>query len=704
MSAAALVIALATAVGAGPALLASVPPLLVAVPDEPGAQVLTETPTYQAVAVDLDGDSAREVVALVRGGGTSILADAWRAGDDGWERIGPPAEVVPRGAAEQAALRWPGAPVRLLVRRVGGGDRLTLVRQPASAEPDLDRPCCLLLHDLVVADGSLRLVPVAPSADAADAVFVLDLDGDGTDELVTTRSVPPLGDTSFPTATAVYRWNGEAFDAPSVNELTVGSGDTPFLLGDTDGVAGSELGIIATLGRPTLYRVRLGPDGELVTDDAGVVATDALAVSADGGRGIAVLGRSTLALHRWPAGGPLDPALVSVPFEEGTFLGTVELAGEERLVVRQTAGADRVQVLGLPSLAHPRFGAVTHSLAAASFASGPVTPYVGPLPGGTASGAPAIIYAGRLLSVDAPVDLAQSGVASIAALAGARPIGLVGPGARTLALLQTPLNVPPVDPAGGRLDPPLLHAPSAVTVAPFSLTRRPEAGVSLEPPVAGGVIIGSRGALAVGAAGFTARVEAPPGSRVYVGAAGTSVLADVVAVPEGGSIDVRLVPPTVTGPNPRYRAALSVTTPAGHAYLATWDVRVLLTPPRLDAVAVTSLASGDVEVNGRTSPLAEVAVAGQRVDVDPSGRFVARVALPPWPTEVAVTATDPIGNLARTSVTGVGWFDYRGLPWIPIVATLVAAAAVTLYLRVPRIVPIPRRPDDDAALEEIEPD
>jgi len=703
MSAAALVIALATAVGIGPARLAPVPPMLVAVPDEPGARILTEAPAYQAVAVDLDGDAAREVVALVRGGGTSILADAWREGDGGWERIGQAAEVVPRGTAEQVPLRWPGAPVRLLVRRVAGGDRLTLVRQPASAEPDLDLPCCLFLHDLVLADGALRLVPVAASTDAVDAVFVLDLDGDGTDELVTTRSVPPLGDTSYPTATAVYRWNGEAFDAPTLTELPVGSGDTPFLLGDTDGAGGSELGIIATLGRPALYRVRLGPDDELVVDDAGTVATDALAVPVGGG-GVAVLGPSGLSLHRWPVGGSLDPALVSVPFEEGRFLGTVALAGEERLVVRQTAGADRLHVLGLPGLTPPRFGAVTRSPAAATFASGPVAPYVGPLPGGTASGDPAIIYAGRLISADDPADEAPSGVGSIATMAGAQPTGLVGRGGATLALLHTPLNVPPIDPDGGRLDTPVLHVASALAVAPFTVTREPEIDASLEPPAMGGATIGSRGALAVGADGFTARISAPPGSRVYVAATDPSVVGDVVTVPAGGSVDVGVVPPTVTTPNPRYRAVLSVTTPAGHAYLATWDVRVLVDGPSVDASVVTPFASSLVEISGRTSPLAQVAVAGQRVDVDPSGRFVARVALPPWPSEVTVTAVDPLGNVGETSVSGVGWFDYRGLPWIPIVGTLVAGAAAVLVLRVPRVVPGPRRADDDAVLEEIEPD
>jgi len=55
-------------------------------------------------------------------------------------------------------------------------------------------------------------------------------------------------------------------------------------------------------------------------------------------------------------------------------------------------------------------------------------------------------------------------------------------------------------------------------------------------------------------------------------------------------------------------------------------------------------------------------------------------------------------------VSVIGVFDYRGLPWVPITAALVAVVGVFLFLRVPRSRPLPRRADDDAALEELEPD
>jgi hypothetical protein len=77
--------------------------------------------------------------------------------------------------------------------------------------------------------------------------------------------------------------------------------------------------------------------------------------------------------------------------------------------------------------------------------------------------------------------------------------------------------------------------------------------------------------------------------------------------------------------------------------------------------------------------------------------------MPPWPTTVEVVATDPFGLAARTSVSGVGTFDYRGLPWVPIAVVLVGIAAIVLFLRVPRPPPLARRADD-GVLEEIDPD
>ena len=98
-------------------------------------------------------------------------------------------------------------------------------------------------------------------------------------------------------------------------------------------------------------------------------------------------------------------------------------------------------------------------------------------------------------------------------------------------------------------------------------------------------------------------------------------------------------------------------------------------------------------------------VGGRAVDVDPAGRFATRVELPPWPTEVVIEVDDSLGNVARTTVTGVGWFDYRGLPWVPIVAAIVGDRGARSSSCASRALnPLPRPADDDSALEELEPD
>lgn len=109
-------------------------------------------------------------------------------------------------------------------------------------------------------------------------------------------------------------------------------------------------------------------------------------------------------------------------------------------------------------------------------------------------------------------------------------------------------------------------------------------------------------------------------------------------------------------------------------------------------------------VSGETAANVTVLVDGQPAPLTDGGGFSARVSLPPWPTDVEVVARDFVGNTARTVVSGVGVFDYRALPWIPIVAALVAVAGVVLYLRVPRRAAEPLPVDDDAVLEEVEPD
>lgn len=682
----------------------------ITVPAEPGATFLGEAPTYQAIAADLDDDGAPEVVTLVRGRRGAVLAEAWGVRDEAWERIATSVTVVPPvPTGEQGSVEWGAAPMRLIVRSIDGADRVTLVRQPSFEEPGLDARCCLLIDDLVLGREGLHLVTVAPPGDPADAVTAIDLDGDGTDELLVTRSLTPLGDIGFPTEVRLFRWKATSFGPPTTSRLGIGSGDTPFVLGESDEVAGEEAAIIATLGRPALYRLSLAEDDTLRVEDAGIVAADALGVPVDAGRGVAIIDlRGVLTVRAWPRGEPLGPPIGELPLGEGLLLAAIEVHGAPHLAVRQRTLGERLQVLTLPTLAPPRFGSTGRTAGAAAFSAAPVQPYVGPVPGGGPNGEPAILYGGRLVPAfdDAATEIPTGGTA-MASLAGAQPVGFVGPERGWLAVIHAPIQVAPFDPTGGRLDPPTLQPQAAVSVAPLTVAMAAEQddGI-LEPELSGAAPLGPRGLVASGVGGFTAQVVAPPGSRVYVGDTGTPIVSHVAVTPPSGVVGVRVERPYEESDEaaPHFRATLTVTTPSGHGYLASWDVRVLAQPPPLEAAAATSLGSSAVEVSGRTASYAEIRVAGVPVEVAPDGSFHAEVELPPWPTAIEVMAIDPVGNEAGATVVGIGLFDYRTLPWAGIVAALVAAAAVGLYLRVPRPVPEPRPAEDDGTLEELEPD
>ena len=694
-----LALALLTALGPAAAGSAGSPHLALAVaaiPDEPSARVLFEGPVYQAVAADLDGDRTREIVALTGAEGSTISVRAWRETGAGWRPIGEPVEVLP-GTAGPGTV-WVGSPIQLLVRDVGEEERVTLVRQPAYDVSDAEAPGGSRLDDLALGGDGLRLDPVAPARRSVDAIWVLDLDGDGTDELVASRSVPPLGDVSYPTQMFVHRWTGDGFDVLE-QQLPIGSGDTPFLLGDSDGAPGEELGIIATAGRPDLHRISLAAnDHVLEVEDAGAVVTAAIGVPLGDGRGIAVVHASGfLTVHSWPAGEEHTQVAGSVEVSGAMLLGVVDVGGSPRLVVSDRERTDLLRVLDLPDPAATASGTITAVSTAVTLRDGPIAPYVGPLPGGMPDARPAIVHAGRLIGI---ATGAEGGI-PFAALAAAQPIGLVGSESRQLAILHGTFEAP-IDPAGGRLDPPTLMADAAISVASFDdvASAEADAGV-LDLPVAGGARELEDGTVLVSAEGIVARLEAPPGSRVYVGSDAVDAM---LTVPDAGVLDVPIRPPAGTEPGSPSRVALTVSTPSGHSYLATWDVQVLDRPPSLAAAVSTSIGSGEVEVAGEAGPFAAVMVGGREAVVDADGRFRMRIALPPWPTDVEIVATDPVGNASTRTVSGIGWVDYRELPWIPIVAAGIGVAALVLFLRVPRPGPVIRRADDDAVLEEIEGD
>ena len=673
------------------------------VPDEPGALVLPDASILQTVAADLDGDGRREVIRLVLGEGEAVLAEVWGLDVDDWELRGDPLEVVPPSrVGTRIDPRYQGTPVRLLVRRVAGAERVTVASQPHFEEIDIGEPCCLILHDLALSDGAALRRPVSAPSDFADAIIVVDLDGDGTDELLSTRSLPPEGDIGYPILARVHRWVGDAFDVPTETELGVGSGDSPVRLGDSDGVPGEEAAILSTLGPPGIFRIRLGAGDSLELDAAGFVADHAVAVPLGDGRGVAVVGPVVgLMVAAWPAGEVVSRPVAQSSVADARIVGTVEVDDQARLVVHEPA-TGAVHLLGLPGLLPPQGVTITRSPAAAALSDLPLAPFSGPLPGGGADGAATIIHDGRL--IPSPTEAGPSGTSLMATLAGSEPIGLVG-NDDLIVLHHGPVGRRDPGPSGGALVAPSLLEGAWTSIAPFELTRQPEPeDGDLDPPLRGAIHLDARGGIAAGPGGFVAEVTAPPGSRVVVADFDPSVVRTPIAVPDAGRVDVPYVPPVVATGNPRYQATLLVVTPAGHAHLASWDVRVLTEPPSVELSVFTPIGSSAVQVSGRTAPYAAVRVDGRPVEVRADGRFAAAVEVPPWPTEISVEVDDGFGHVARRAISGIGLLDYRALPWLPITAAIVALVGIALLVRVPRTGPFQRRVDDDAALEELEPD
>ena len=678
-----------------------------AIPPEPGAVILTAGRTLHAIVGDVDSDGQRELLRLTEDSSHATLLEVWRLTDGAWQSVGEPLQVLAgTEIGRDRNLVYADAEARLIAWDDGDGERVLLATRPHFEELEIGPACCLVLEDVRIDGGVIRLVGLGGTSNAVGAILALDLDGDGRDELLTTRSLPPLGDISFPIEARIYRYDGEQFSPPERTELPAGSGDSPFFLGDSDGLPGEEAGLISTLGAPGLYRIRLDPAGALLMEDSDLSgATTARSVALAGGPGVVVgEGEARVTVARWPPGGPAVP-IVSRR-SDGRLLGVAETAGGPLIAVHD-ASLSRLSLRGT-DLEPVRGPAVTQSVQAAMLDARSVAPYVGALPGGGVAGESALIYAGRLIgAVPDGRDGPRGGVSPIAPLAGAVPLGLAGDGS-WMAILHADLLLDQPARGGGPLSRFSAGPGSWVSVVPLAAVLRPEEqdSATFTPPI-GGAVEGSRpGQLIASTAGFGVAIEAPPGAHVLTTGTDPSVPGQTgrQVVPASGRLNVTILPPLQSTPNPRFRPGLIVLTPAGHGYVAAWQVQVLNTPPDLSAVTETPFLSSDVTVRGSSDPGTRVLVDGRRLSVAGDGSFRAAVALPPWPSSIEVEAVDPVGNRSSITLSGVGLLDYRRLPWVPIVAILTVFAGMVLYVRVPRVIRPARRAEDDATLEELEPE
>lgn len=659
------------------------------VPSEPDAVILPGPATLHAAVGDLDGDGVRELVRLAGGPQTDgrVQVEAWGQGPDGWARAGE-ARVLRRGTSveeaftERATARtgstpvYVGEPARILAWSDGSRERLLIAAlgdQPAGI------PCCLSLWEPVLRDGELALIARNDPNGPGETLHAIDLDGDGTDELLMTQSQPASRTPGFvaPLEAEAMAWDGTMFRTLDRQTFEQGGGSPIWLIGDTDLRPGDEAGFLQPgQGPSVIYRLRLENE-RLVLDTARVPPLISLVgVPHDASEAIAYAAGGASFVATWK-GDTLE--VVASSSTSGLLLPAVGAPGEMRLPIVEF---DPLSLFLLDETLEVR-AAIEPSVAALrATALGAGGAWIGTLPGGDPHGRPAIVFAGRLVG--------EPEVSDIASLVGAQPVGLLGTGewVGVLHSLGAPYDL---ERSGGLLEPDALpHDPWLAIVPTNSLLTPETAEGRLLPSLDGVVVSMDRDEDAVEVLttpdGFVATIIAPPGSRVVPVALDPPLAGDASGgvVPDDGTFTLPVRSPTTDAADIRFAARALVLTPAGHAYTARWDVQVLAGPPDLAANPDTAPLSFEVMLTGRTAPGVALTIDGTPVAVGADGSFSAAVTAPPWPQTVRLEAVDPVGNRNVQLVSVVGLFDYRTLPWLPIIALLTLLAGVALFLRAPR--------------------
>jgi hypothetical protein len=531
-------------------------------------------------------------------------------------------------------------------------------------------------------------------------LVVADLEADGTDEVlvVTDDDV------------ALVRWDGSAY---AVTRAPVPGGDCcPLTLhaGDSDGVVGDDVLLLEPWDGGELVRLTLRA-GALVAERA---AFEVETLDEVGARILELPGRPTILttngafarLWSWPRDGVLTQVLIRP--NRGLVPKAVLGSGPDILVVMGSPdGRGSLQVL---QAAGSVWRPVDTDGRAAVFDSVPVfnqeiptgTP-TGVVRGGLPGAHDAFTFDGSLLvptgNPDDPIRLEP-----IALLPGRSPVGTAGPDASWLATLGPPAHGAdaPSDPwvfvdlLATSLTGPLELAATASVLEPEAGSGELEPtflGVAPDPASPDGLIVGPEA--------MDALIEAPPGSRVWWSGQPPG---EELEVGPDGTARIRLLEAASadTFDGSIRSRSIWLTTPVGHAYHGTWDVRVFRQPPDLGLDAEVPILDFAPTVAGRTLPGSNLSVNGQPAEVADDGSFAVLVEVGVVPTEVRLVVTDPVGNRSEHVVTRVWPLDYRQLPWVPISLLALLTAALALYMSEAEARPGRRpMPDDEATFEEI---
>ena len=667
-----------------------------------GARVLAEA-VLGGVTVDLDGDGAREIVAIVSDQSGQDLV-AWRETNGAWESLG--SIRVQGSAAGGPGLRAlsPTDGSGLLLADDGPAARVILATTPTNAESLSE--CCLTLFEVDLEGDRLSVDPIARNLGLASGLTAADLDADGRDELVVTAPIDPAGPAAPFEDVRVLRWS----EGEIVAEPLRYSEDAGVLvsIGDSDGVPGADLHFMA--GRVV---TRIGTANGGLETETGVLPDGttglggAWMAGATAGVMVTVDGASRISTFRWPRGkrpisiaslttdrfpsvfvlgeGP-EAHIVAVggasrtEFPMRTFVYDLELELVEEIVPGPLVAA-------MLEVAESGGGSIGDAFRA--------RPQFGPL-GSSVGRSAGFLVPGSLLELGGSGDLS---IQPIVPFAGEGALALAGSDAGWLVsglgwnsfyptatylyggMPGTRMAVLPRDALAGSAD----GLPPDVTF---------DGGVLVDGPDGPVLYAGDR------AVEVHVRASAGGWAVARVGSRTTAATVDG----EGATLSLR--PTSADAAEAADRAIVVVVEPGGIARVAAWDAVVLDGPPQVRASSLPRPFALASTIAGRVLGPATVTVDGAPIAIRPDGSFAIEVDAPIWGRDVLVRAVDPLGQASVEQLTVVGFVDYRGLPWLPIIGVLTVAIGLVLFVRVPRMRPAPAAvaADGDGRLEELDED
>jgi hypothetical protein len=553
--------------------------------------------------------------------------------------------------------------------------------------------------------GRLALTPLGGALGEVEQMVVMDVEADGTDELLL---MAPADDGAR--HARLLRWSGERFTGAPV-ELPSGTGGGFNLIhGETNGIPGEEA-ILGPTEHGVYVRLGAGSDGSPEVETSSVDPSGGFSWLLGAASGSLIAVSNEIEVMEWPRGGSLSTThsmdgsvvpnmnilangdeAVLVDFGEAGFgTGTLtdmtiyDLALEPLLTVAPSQAAARLWELPQRHFTGTRN--LPHN----------IYPYTGPLPGGLPDGRAAHFAHGTLVTLD-PSGALDSIPAS--SMVGMAPVGTAGIDGSWIALARdyyAPPDVAYFFPGGGPAAS-IVLMPTNEVIAPESDEGR------LAHRLRGAVLISDadgKDLLLAPPGGFEATIDGPPGSTVLA-------VVDQSVVHDGrlddGPLRLQLGPRRERDGNQPFEAVIIMLTPSGHGYSVSWEAEIRREPPELVASATTQAFALQSTISGRVTAGSVATVDGAPVALDRSGAFDVSVDAPAWPHDVAVAARDPLGNETVTRLQVIGFLDYRGLPWVPIVAVATLALGAILFVRTPRRRQAPGGWTGDAVLEEIDGD